>query len=284
LKPKVQQKVQIAENTAAIASTISPSPSTFGQQDALKQSQLSPEEVAAARKVVEKRLKVLKDVIKQPAAQTSASVAMTTSAIPTASLEIGEIVDELSAVAASSDDSLSASEFGASSAAATTTVLPNASEEAAIKSAIAAASAALTASATTAAAITWTGAAAATAAKESLPLAEAGAEVEVGPVDKWAIYSRSSSSSSGSTGSFSSNDVTMERVKSAGISGVVSYTITELAFWVVSIPVIISSYHTSTGDWLSLVDPTERVSRYHFKSHIVEDQLLLSARIVHSYC
>ena len=49
-----------------------------------------------------------------------------------------------------------------------------------------------------------------------------------------------------------------EKIKKAGIAGTVAYIITELGFWAVSIPVIISSYHASTGEWLQFSDAEER--------------------------
>lgn len=50
-----------------------------------------------------------------------------------------------------------------------------------------------------------------------------------------------------------------EKLKIAGISGVISYTLIELAFWIISIPLIISSYHTSTNEWLDFANEADRV-------------------------
>ena len=54
-------------------------------------------------------------------------------------------------------------------------------------------------------------------------------------------------------------DLTLgEKVKKAGVAGTVSYIVTELGFWAISIPIIVSSYHASTGEWLSFSDAEER--------------------------
>ena len=49
-------------------------------------------------------------------------------------------------------------------------------------------------------------------------------------------------------------------IKTAGISGTIAYATSELGFWMISLPVIISSYHTSTNEWLNINDATDRVS------------------------
>lgn len=49
-----------------------------------------------------------------------------------------------------------------------------------------------------------------------------------------------------------------DQIKSAGISGTISYIGVELIFWAISFPIIIGSYHSSTGQWLSLSDPEDQ--------------------------
>ena len=49
-----------------------------------------------------------------------------------------------------------------------------------------------------------------------------------------------------------------EKIKNAGLAGTIAYIITEIGFWALGIPVIVSSYHASTGDWLSFTDAEER--------------------------
>lgn len=55
----------------------------------------------------------------------------------------------------------------------------------------------------------------------------------------------------------SNSKITYERIKSFGVAGVLSYVLTELAFWALAIPTAIFSYHESTGTWLSI--ETDRV-------------------------
>mmetsp|Transcript_9672 Transcript_9672/g.27658 ORF Transcript_9672/g.27658 Transcript_9672/m.27658 type:complete len:187 (-) Transcript_9672:263-823(-) len=43
----------------------------------------------------------------------------------------------------------------------------------------------------------------------------------------------------------------MAQIKSYGISGTISYIITELMFWAIALPAAAYSYHSSTGEWLS---------------------------------
>ena len=50
-----------------------------------------------------------------------------------------------------------------------------------------------------------------------------------------------------------------EKIAKAGTAGTVSYVLTELGFWAISIPFIVSSYHSSTGEWLDLSNAEERV-------------------------
>ena len=46
----------------------------------------------------------------------------------------------------------------------------------------------------------------------------------------------------------------MQKVKDAGVAGIVSYMFWELAFWGVSIPVCVVGYYQVTGHWPDLSD------------------------------
>jgi hypothetical protein len=50
----------------------------------------------------------------------------------------------------------------------------------------------------------------------------------------------------------------MEEMKASGVSGIIAYVGTELGCWAVSLPAVVASYHTSTGDWLDFSDPEQR--------------------------
>ena len=39
-------------------------------------------------------------------------------------------------------------------------------------------------------------------------------------------------------------------VKDAGVAGAISYTVVELVFWAIALPIGIFSWHASTGEWL----------------------------------
>ncbi|CAM9169520.1 unnamed protein product [Pylaiella littoralis] len=43
-----------------------------------------------------------------------------------------------------------------------------------------------------------------------------------------------------------------EKIKSAGLAGALAYGGTELAFWVISVPLAVVGYHQTTGEWLDL--------------------------------
>lgn len=43
-----------------------------------------------------------------------------------------------------------------------------------------------------------------------------------------------------------------DKIKSAGLAGALAYGGTELAFWVISIPLAVFGYYESTGEWLDL--------------------------------
>ena len=49
-----------------------------------------------------------------------------------------------------------------------------------------------------------------------------------------------------------------QKIKKGGASATIAYLGTELAFWTLSIPVIITSYHSSTGEWLNIANAEER--------------------------
>ena len=50
----------------------------------------------------------------------------------------------------------------------------------------------------------------------------------------------------------------MQKVKDAGVAGVISYVFWEWAFWGVSIPVVIGGYYGVTGHWPDLSDNDDR--------------------------
>ncbi|CAM9174697.1 unnamed protein product [Discosporangium mesarthrocarpum] len=43
-----------------------------------------------------------------------------------------------------------------------------------------------------------------------------------------------------------------QKIKSAGVAGAAAYGLTELGFWVISIPLAVFGYHQTTGEWLDL--------------------------------
>ena len=43
-----------------------------------------------------------------------------------------------------------------------------------------------------------------------------------------------------------------EKIKSAGLAGALAYGGTELAFWIISVPLAVVAYHQTTGEWLDL--------------------------------
>jgi hypothetical protein len=55
------------------------------------------------------------------------------------------------------------------------------------------------------------------------------------------------------------NATMSSKLKSAGTSGVISYALTELTFWAISIPIIIASYHSSTDEWLNISNENDRL-------------------------
>lgn len=55
-----------------------------------------------------------------------------------------------------------------------------------------------------------------------------------------------------------------EKIKSAGLAGALAYGGTELAFWVISVPLAVFGYHETTGEWLDLtsLEGKEKVGGY----------------------
>lgn len=43
-----------------------------------------------------------------------------------------------------------------------------------------------------------------------------------------------------------------EKIKTAGLAGALAYGGTELAFWIISVPLAVFGYHQTTGEWLDL--------------------------------
>ena len=71
--------------------------------------------------------------------------------------------------------------------------------------------------------------------------------------DKYEEEKEGAGASGGGGGSIS-----MEKVKAAGVSGIISYVGTEVVFWAFSLPLVISAYHSSTGEWLSISNALDR--------------------------
>ena len=58
---------------------------------------------------------------------------------------------------------------------------------------------------------------------------------------------------------FSNEQFSKDKIKSTGLSGIISYISTELVFWSISLPVIIALYHSDNGEWLNFADKIDRV-------------------------
>ena len=58
---------------------------------------------------------------------------------------------------------------------------------------------------------------------------------------------------------FAEESSSKDKIKAAGENGVISYIATEFAFWAISFPIILSSYHTSTGEWLNFANEVDKV-------------------------
>ena len=69
--------------------------------------------------------------------------------------------------------------------------------------------------------------------------------------------SNESPKASEETSNEDSSKLTYAKIKSFGVAGVLSYVLTEVAFWALAIPAAIFSYHETTGAWLSI--ETDRV-------------------------
>lgn len=76
--------------------------------------------------------------------------------------------------------------------------------------------------------------------------------LEFGPVNPLSVVSSSSHNNDGG------ESISMEKVKAAGVSGIISYVGTEVVFWAFSLPLVISAYHSSTGEWLSISNAVDR--------------------------
>jgi len=95
-------------------------------------------------------------------------------------------------------------------------------------------------------------------------------EAEYGPVDPLAVAVPSTPSSSlttpdastltsSSSTTTSTSTSTWEQIKKNGVSGTIAYVLTEVAFWTVSIPLLVTFYHSQTGEWLNFSIEEERV-------------------------
>ena len=81
--------------------------------------------------------------------------------------------------------------------------------------------------------------------------------LEFGPVNPLSVvgsYTDSSNNNDNNGG----GSISMEKVKAAGVSGIISYVGTEVVFWAFSLPLVISAYHSSTGEWLSISNTLDR--------------------------
>ena len=79
---------------------------------------------------------------------------------------------------------------------------------------------------------------------------------------------------------FSGESISKNKIKEKGTSGVVSYIATELMFWAISFPIIIASYHTSTGDWLNIADDADKAKIFTYSAgFLTTARLLVPARL-----
>lgn len=60
-----------------------------------------------------------------------------------------------------------------------------------------------------------------------------------------------------------------EKVKNAGISGVFAYALTELGFWIISLPSAILYYHYQTNEWLNFNTSEDQVKVAAFSAAFV---------------
>lgn len=58
-----------------------------------------------------------------------------------------------------------------------------------------------------------------------------------------------------------------EKIKSAGLAGALAYGGTELAFWIISVPLAVFTYYRTTGEWLDLttLEGKEKASGVYFQ-------------------
>ena len=49
------------------------------------------------------------------------------------------------------------------------------------------------------------------------------------------------------------------QIKALGENGLISYFIAEIGFWTISLPILIASYHSSTGEWLDITIEADQV-------------------------
>lgn len=76
------------------------------------------------------------------------------------------------------------------------------------------------------------------------------------------------------------NKITMAKIKSMGTSGVIAYAITELGFWLTSVPLALVVLHAQSGEWLSITDEADRVKVLTFAATFITGaRLLVPARL-----
>lgn len=66
------------------------------------------------------------------------------------------------------------------------------------------------------------------------------------------------------------NEMTLsEKMKNAGVSGVVAYALTELGFWLISLPSAVVYYHYQTNEWLNFATSEDKVKVAAFSAAFV---------------
>jgi hypothetical protein len=59
---------------------------------------------------------------------------------------------------------------------------------------------------------------------------------------------------------FANNEMSpMKQIQGLGLNGIISYFISEIGFWGVSLPILLASYHSSTGEWLNMSVEADQV-------------------------
>ena len=72
----------------------------------------------------------------------------------------------------------------------------------------------------------------------------------------------------------------MGKIKSMGTSGIIAYALTELGFWITSVPLALVAFHAEEGTWLSLTDEADRVKLFAFAATFLTGaRLLVPARL-----